>query len=252
MANKLSRWETTKNNSTWHFDNTKMPVPGADSYTYVGNFAADYSQVIADYTPRTKGDNWSNYVIRPSVIKDNTPGSVISAEQADLIRAGADKDGETYNRVDAIGNPLFAQIANALGMEMNMIKYHNQRTGQYAVTHIDDYFPPTLSRWRWLQRHCEIDPVDPDRDITIRRFAVMLADWQLGQVFQVGNATWSNWRAGDCITWDWYNIPHATANIGWWDRPMLQLTGAETEVTRSIVTDANLGKYLHVDITFSS
>ena len=252
MSNKFSRWETTKNNSTWHFDPSKEPVPGADSYTYVGNFAADFSSVIAKYDAQTKSDDWSNRTIRPMVIKDNSPQSQISPEQADLIRAGADKDGETYNRADASTDQLFAQIAQTLGMTMNMIKYHNQHTGQYAVTHIDDYFPPGSSRLRWLQRHCGIEPTDPDRDITIRRFAVMLADWQLGQVFQVGNATWSNWRAGDCITWDWYNIPHATANIGWRPRPMLQLTGEETEVTRSIVTDANLGKYLHVDLTFSS
>jgi hypothetical protein len=252
MANNYSRWETTKNNSTWHFDNTKMPVPGADSYTYVGNFAADYSQVIATYDTQTKGDDWSNRTIRPMVIKANDPKSLISPEQADLIRAGANKDGETYNRADASSDPLFTQIAQALGMEMNMIKYHNQHTGQYAVTHIDDYFSVGHSRLRWLQRHCGVEPTDPDRDITIRRFAIMLADWQLGQVFQVGNATWSNWCAGDCITWDWYNIPHATANIGWWDRPMLQLTGEETDTTRRIVANANLGKYLNVDLTFSS
>lgn len=252
MSNKFSRWETTKNNSTWHFDPSKLPVPGPDSYTFVGNFAADYSQVIADCGPRVTGDNWSNYVIRPSVIKDNTPASLISPEQADLIRAGADKDVETYSRADAAEQPILQAIAKTLGMEMNMIKYHNQRTGQYAVTHIDDFFPPTLSRWRWLQRNCGVEPTDADRDIVVRRFAVMLADWQMGQVFQVGNATWSNWRAGDCITWDWYNLPHATANIGWWDRPMLQLTGAETDLTRSIVAAAEVGKYLHVDLTLPS
>ena len=245
MANNYSRWETTKNNSNWHFDPSRPPTPGADSYTYVGNFKADFTAAIARAETHIIPNNWGSKFIRD-------PAVAITAEQADLIKVGADKDVETYDRAPGNNIPLFHKCANALGMDLTMIKFHIQRTGQYAVTHIDNYVSPTHSNWRWLQKQCNIEPNGADRDVSVRRFAIMLEDWQMGQVFQVGNATWSNWRAGDCITWDWYNMPHATANIGWRPRPMLQLTGAETDATRRIVTDANLGKYLHVDLTFSS
>jgi hypothetical protein len=67
----------------------------------------------------------------------------------------------------------------------------------------------------------------------------MLADWQLGQVFQLGNAMWTQWRAGDCITWEWRDIPHATCNMGWWDRPMLQVTGNVTQTTLDLLAKAS-------------
>ena len=69
-------------------------------------------------------------------------------------------------------------------------------------------------------------------------FTIMLADWQLGQVFQLGNANWTQWRAGDCITWEWQDIPHATCNMGWWDRPMLQITGCTTPATQQVLDNA--------------
>lgn len=60
----------------------------------------------------------------------------------------------------------------------------------------------------------------------------MLDDWKLGQVFMLGNAVWTQWKCGDCITWEWHDIPHATCNMGWEDRPMLQITGKVTDITR--------------------
>jgi len=65
-------------------------------------------------------------------------------------------------------------------------------------------------------------------------------------VFQLGNAFFTQWRAGDCITWEWRDMPHATCNMGWWDRPMLQLTGYTTEVTKQILNKANKNWYLEV------
>jgi hypothetical protein len=71
----------------------------------------------------------------------------------------------------------------------------------------------------------------------IRRFAIMLSDYQLGQVFQLGTAHWTQWNAGDCITWDWVNMPHATTNMGWWDRPMIQITGYTTPRTEEVMKE---------------
>ena len=76
----------------------------------------------------------------------------------------------------------------------------------------------------------------------IRRFAIMLADWELGQIFQLGNANFTQWRAGDCITWEWRDIPHSTANMGWWDRPMLQITGYVTSLTEPVLRTASKNK----------
>jgi hypothetical protein len=41
-------------------------------------------------------------------------------------------------------------------------------------------------------------------------------------------------------------MPHGTANMGWWNRPMLQITGYVTDRTRKIV--AGGGKNMIVSI----
>ena len=85
----------------------------------------------------------------------------------------------------------------------------------------------------WYQKYQQYDYT------TLRRFAVMLADWELGQIFQLGNANFTQWKAGDCITWEWKDIPHSTVNMGWWDRPMLQITGFITNKTDQVLNNAN-------------
>jgi hypothetical protein len=69
----------------------------------------------------------------------------------------------------------------------------------------------------------------------VRRFIIAVEDWCPGQVFQFGNAVWSQWRAGDCVTWSWQDIPHGSANFGWENRPMIQVTGYVTQLTQHIV-----------------
>lgn len=246
-----SRWQHTQSQSKWHFDNTKPPSIGEDSYTPIAQFSGAFAEACAQANAGLIANTWAAEHTRPWLIESNNLRSKITPDQADLIRAGADKDGEIYDRAPGDHIELFQQITHWLGMEMNIIKYHVQRTGQYVVTHIDNYAPPGVDNWHWLQRSCGITEFT-DRTVQIRRFAIMLSDWQLGQVFQVGNAAWQQWRAGDCITWEWNDVPHATANLGWHPRPMLQITGAETDRTREIVAAAKKGKYQHVDFTLSS
>ena len=121
-------------------------------------------------------------------------------------------------------------------MKNSTLKFHNQRTGQMLHTHIDNFAGREERQNSFIVTEFDKNP------ITIRRFAIMLADWQLGQVFQLGNASWTQWGAGDCITWDWKNIPHSTANMGWHVRPMLQITGNVTERTEQVLAEASKNK----------
>ena len=51
-----------------------------------------------------------------------------------------------------------------------------------------------------------------------------------------GNLQYDRWRAGDIHTFDWQNIPHATANASNKPRPMLVITGVMTEDTKKKLT----------------
>lgn len=231
-----SRWDYTKKQSSWHFDLKKPAEPGLDSFTYVCNFRADYTDAIKQCMPRGKESSWST---RNNIMLQDELYSA-SAEEADLIRAGADPKAAIFDRSTGEDIPLFQRISEYIGMEDNQLKFHNQRTGQMLHTHIDNFAGREERQNSFIVTDFDKNPV------IIRRFAIMLADWQLGQVFQLGNASWTQWSAGDCITWEWRNIPHSTANMGWWDRPMLQITGNVTKRTLDLLK--NCGRDLIVDV----
>jgi len=227
-----SRWEFTKSRSRWHFDTKRISQPGIDSYTHICRFDADFSDEIAQCMPRTKPSSWGT---RNNFNKEIAESGLYSAsaEEQDLIRAGANPQQEVFNRTAAEDIEIFQKISNWIGMDESMIKFHNQTTGQMLHTHIDN-FAARPER----ENSFKVTEMDKNPDI-MRRFAVMLADWELGQVFQLGNTYFTQWRAGDCITWEWQDMPHGTANMGWWDRPMLQITGYVTQRTNDVLGGAS-------------
>lgn len=222
-----SRWEYTKLQSSWHFDTKRPPQSGKDSYTHVCRFQADFSEAIAQCMPKTKPSTWGSRV--PNVDRIYSA----SAEENDLLRVGADPNSPVFERTSADDVEIFKKINDWLGLEESTMKFHNQTTGQMLHTHMDN-FAGRPER----ENSFKVTNFDENPDI-IRRFAVMLSDWQLGQIFQLGNANFTQWRAGDCITWEWKDIPHSTANMGWWDRPMLQVTGYVTEQTNRVLYNAS-------------
>lgn len=226
---KGSRWEGTKATSNWHFDTQRPPEPGKDSFTRVCRFNYDFTAAIKQCMSSVKPTGWADRN------KHKIPGELYtaSAEEADLIRAGADPKMEIYDRKHITHIGVFNLIRDHLGLAKADVNFHNQRTGQMLVTHIDN-FPGNPIR----ENSFKVTRFDETPEV-YRRFAIMLADWQLGQVFQLGNAMWTQWRAGDCITWEWRDIPHATCNMGWWDRPMLQVTGNVTKTTLDLLAKAS-------------
>ena len=217
-----SRWEYTKNRSSWHFDNLRPPEPGADSYTAVCRFDADFSDAIEQCTPRAIVSSWSTRN------QEKVTGELYSAsaEEQDLMQAGADPKQQIFARTMAHDVPVFQRISDWLGIEDAMITFHNQTTGQMLHTHIDNFAGRPERKNSFIETDLDKNPG------IMRRFVIMLSDWQLGQIFQIGNANWSQWRAGECITWEWQNMPHSTANMGWHPRPMLQITGYTTDQTQ--------------------
>lgn len=236
-----SRWEYTVSKSSWHFDKNSPPRLGTDSYTPVCLYDADFADAIAECTPRTKASSWAS---RNDFNSDIARQGLYTAnaEEQDLIRAGADPQQEIFNRTAAEDIPLFRQIAENLGLEDPMIKFHNQTTGQMLHFHIDNFAARP-------ERENSFKVTEMDRDPSImRRFAIMLADWEMGQAWMFGNSIYHQWKAGTCITWEWRDMPHATVNAGWKPRPLLQITGRQTQQTRDIVATAerNLGEPLRV------
>lgn len=231
-----SRWEFTKNQSRWHFDKRRKPEIGKDSYLPVCRFDADFTEAITQCLPRTKPSTWGSR--NPNIDRIYSA----NAEEQDLIRAGADPKAPVFERAAAEDIELFQKIRDHLGLEEATIKFHNQTTGQMLHLHVDN-FAGRPER----ENSFKVTEMDLNPDI-MRRFAVMLSDWEMGQAWMFGNNMYWGWEAGTCITWDWRDMPHATVNAGWHPRPLLQITGRQTQRTKDIiaVAESNIEQPLQV------
>lgn len=232
-----SKWDFCKARSRWHFDSTVLPVEGKDSYTYVCRFNADFTDAINHCMPK----------VHPNTFADRVPGidNLYSsdAEEADLIRVGADPKMKIFERTLADDVDIFRKINDYLGLDGTGIKFHNQRCGQMVPWHIDNFAGN-------FTRHNSFLHTDMDNNPDIaRRFIVFLRDWQQGQVWEIGNAFFSHWKAGDCITWDWFDMPHSTCNMGFENRPILQLTGFTSEKTFDALNSASRTKIVNINLT---
>ena len=205
-----SNWELTKQRSQYHFDNNKMD-PRWDTVQHLGHIKpcwhAELSTAVAAAIPvtwRTRG-------------RDNDPlkraSEEYDQEDYDLEQQGYGQD-HIVTDLNYNLDPVFQHIADQFGLEKSMARIHVQRPGQTWNLHLDK-----LEKWM---------PADPSQ---AARYFVQLTDWQPGHFWSYGNYNWAGWRAGDVSTFDWINVPHATANAGHMARATLQITGIKTSAT---------------------
>lgn len=215
---KGSRWAFTKSQSAYHFDPKREDRPG-EIFAYLGKFLLPFEALISAYDPSFKDRSWRTRNVRDDLYS-------APAEEADLISVGADPASPVFARTEAQDEPVFNEIAaNIMGLTDYRIKIHRQTTGQMLHLHIDNFAGDE-------ERENSFKVTDFDKNPNRkRRFAIQLRDWSMGQIWTFGNTYWSQWEAGECVTWDWKDIPHATANCGWEPRYMLQITGSTTPKT---------------------
>lgn len=232
-----SRWLYTREQSQWHFD-TKSDT---QDFQPICQFIGDWDFSVQKAMKRVVDCTWANRnYFSKNPDENKKPMYSASAEEMDLFRAGANPKQEIFQRAVADDIPIFQKIASHLKLEDPSVKFHNQRPGQTLNLHIDNF----AGRKERGNSFKEIK-VDRNPD-AMRRFVVMLDDWKHGQVFMLGNQVWHRWNKGDCITWNWRDIPHCTSNMGWDNRPMLQITGWTTEETIEVVNNGSFEKKVEI------
>lgn len=208
----ISSWNETKKRSNYHFDSTKFD-PEQDRVIDLGHITPTWSAELADIIAKSQSATWRT---RGKAGKSR-PEAELSAEEYDLEQTGYDKDMVITNLNWDIP-PVLQAIADQFGFDDAMTRIHVQQPGQVWNYHLDK-----LEKW------C---PENPD---SVMRVQVQLTDWQPGQFWNYGNHQHSQWRAGDVTTFDWQNIPHATANASHGPRVTLQVTGIITDKTREFL-----------------
>lgn len=205
-----SNWELGKEISGYHFDTDE---PDDNAFQICGRFNGDWKQELQEAYKTMKPVTWENRWTEYG--KTDPRGNLTEHEHNDLINVGANPDQVLYQGSLTFG-PTMMKMVDTLGMADARQKLHIQNTGESVVMHFDKHY----------------DYPDPDNT---RRFLIALEDWQPGQFIIFGNKQCDKWKAGDIITFDWQNIPHATANASFYNRPLLQVTGTMTEKTRDIL-----------------
>jgi hypothetical protein len=221
-----SSWDYTKNRSNYHFDKERKDLPG-EWYTVLGNFSNTWAASLESIKNSSRPMTWEN---RKYTINRSGPVSpMLEQEEYDVIKGGGDPKMALVDVIDDFSPyPELQRIIDFFNLDQPKTRLHIQKTGQVFNRHIDkldDLYPD----------------VDPGRII---RFAIMLEDWEPGQFYQYGNDLYDRWRAGDCHYFDWWNVPHATANASNHPRYTLQITGIRTDITDKLLSQKTFRQFI--------
>lgn len=161
-----------------------------------------------------------------------------------LTTADYDKATDTVH-IARIDNPLydvFWRMIDYLEMDIDMVRIHIQRLGQCSPMHLDDHLRRHAPKWRrrWAENGLEENP------LKLRRFLIMLQDWEPGHTWHFGNSEFANYKAGTAMTFDWPNVPHGTANFSFNKRYTMQITGIVSEKTQWLIDNPDPNRVIEV------
>jgi hypothetical protein len=217
----------------WHFDKFREDKEGEYSKCF-GHFVGDWTEDII--TAREMGD-------MPQT-DNNFLGDFDSPQLAKQRKAYENnqmKDIVLYNNADGI------DYFNMLPVFENMISTLQLNREQKLGCRFNDLYPNDQLMWHIdkykgkgeLNKSTLDDPNFKYKPSDRIRFLIMLEDWEPGQILQFGNRTYTQWRAGMVMCWEWSTLPHCVLNGSWKQRPALQITGVMTDKTIEIIKEGN-------------
>jgi hypothetical protein len=212
----------------YHFNKWTKDKEG-EFFKIVGRFDCNFLKEITFVRKerlKTKRFNEQPYTYANN--KASTVDGVYHAlEDADNYAGQPDAEMfDAYRFNDDYKFPTFRRVAE--WFELNKKKeqtwkFHDQKPNQQLMYHIDNLpGEPRPSRINSPDFKYAKDKV---------RFLVFLQHWEPGQIVQFGNYVHTQWKKGECVTWEWSTLPHATWNGSWTKRPVLQITGTATANT---------------------
>jgi len=211
----------------YHYDKNRDET---DSYKILGKVTQDFSKEVIwlKENIETIKKNWNDQSpaqVAKSVKELGPKAQAVMAAQSNDKKLAGYKDNQPMYRVNnADPNSVFYKVAEKLGLEYPLARWHIQFPGEMTFWHVDIFNPA----------HKFLPPIAhnlPDEKIghdnNIRRIMVALEDWDWGQVAMFGKTSYTGWTAGDIVYWP-YGMPHALANCGLTPRMSISITGMIT------------------------
>jgi hypothetical protein len=216
----MNRWDISKQRSNYHFD----PFAEED----YGKYIKKITNIYQDWSTELE------YVSQHEVDEYWAPLDQLE-KHSDINRMLEDwnipKDSINFKIYEVDDKtPILNTLAYQLGLEDAQILIQSQYTGQMAHLHIDSDSIYKGKNYKYTD--------DESQNKQYRVF-VMLEDWKLGHIINIGNTYLKPWRAGDVIWFDFYNIPHSTANTGPWPRKMAKVTGKTSRKFLNLMENSN-------------
>lgn len=150
---------------------------------------------------------------------------IMAGQKKDKVKAGYDIDQPMFRVSKVPDNSIFLSIAQDLGLEHALGRYHVQFPGEVTAWHTDIFAPAQ----EFLPDFVKNVPDEQiGQDLGIRRIIVALEDWRWGQSMMFGTSVWHQWQAGDIVYWN-YGMPHCAANAGYEPRVFVSITGLANE-----------------------
>ena len=205
------------------------------NYKYLGNITN-----IPDYK------SWSQEMIKPNTI-GNSPDFLKEAKikgrkwVADFYEeqlgypngsvVGADP--EDFSKWGIIDDSVVQHLGQLLGMNKPSGRVQLLAPGAMVPLHIDnlqlgyiDGADQVVQKNEFTAQELSELAVNPR---LATRVLIFLEDWRHGQGVIFDDSWLDHWKAGDIVTWDWVTGIHATVNCGYWERPLLRLSGLVTD-----------------------
>lgn len=213
-----SNWDTARARSDYHFNPGRKDNP-MDVMQYLGHITPTWTDDITTIVRNAKPATWATRGYKGEGIE--APPDELAGEEYDMTRVGMPTDMLITHLNWQLPQSL-QTVSDCFALDKCMARIHVQLPGELWNLHIDK-----LQKWA---------PEDPD---SVLRIMIQLTDWAPGQFWEYGNYHYNQWRAGDVTTFDWQNMPHATANAGYDARVTLQLTGIRTKQTDDFLATLN-------------
>jgi hypothetical protein len=170
-------------------------------FTYTGNIHIDFDKLLSIspeqepfHTPSVKGIAQTRH---DGMIKNN-----------DIGRYELESDHEIHS-----------VIKQNFNIEKTQAILNVQSPGSLCGAHVDKHRPYVTKGTYDFSKTLTKD---------IYRGILFCSDWQVGQVFIVGNECISNWKQGDTFTFPWY-MYHGSANASSKKRHLVQFMGELTK-----------------------
>lgn len=234
-----SREEFVKSLGYWHYNKNLQPV---NEFFKIGSVKIDFKKELEEIKKNL--DNiklfWNNQsieTIRREVAKTKNSEfnlDVMSAQELDKLKAGYSVNKAMYHVKKVEPNSIWEKIGNQFGLDNPLIRFHVQFPGDITAWHTDIFAP----HHELLPSNINLDENTVGKDLGVRRILIALDDWDWGQCFMFGAQTWSQWKAGDTIYWN-FGTPHCAANMGFTPRISMSVTGLTTPFFKNFVNNSH-------------